>query len=115
MQENGKKPINIEIGNNIRKYREICGYSREELAEKIGVSPRFVANIEVGSVGVSPSTIKKVSEVLAVPSDRLLWSNDAPLTIDERLQHIPPKYHKYVHKALLTLIEMIEDTNEDTN
>ena len=59
MQENGKKPINLEIGNNIRKYREICGYSREELAEKIGVSPRFVANIEVGSVGVSPSTIKK--------------------------------------------------------
>ena len=76
MQDKERKPINIQIGANIRKYRELCGYSREILAEKLGISPRFVANIEVGAVGVSPTTIKRACEVLGISADRLLWDDD---------------------------------------
>lgn len=108
VKEKEKKPINILIGNNVRKYREICGYSRETLAEKIKVTPRFIASIEVGVVGVSPSTIKSLCEVLGVTSDRILWENETELGLDERAKHIPPEYIGYLHKSLLTQIEMWE-------
>ena len=94
MQDKERKPINIQIGANIRKYRELCGYSREILAEKLGISPRFVANIEVGAVGVSP--------------DRLLWDDEADLGLDERVKHIPKEYTAFLHRSILAQIEMIE-------
>ena len=100
MQDKGRKPINIQIGANIRKYRELCGYSREILAEKLGISPRFVANIEVGAVGVSPTTIKRACEVLGISADRLL--------LDERVKHIPKEYADFLHRSILAQIEMIE-------
>lgn len=108
MQEKGRKPINIQIGANIRKYRELCGYSREILAEKLGISPRFVANIEVGAVGVSPSTMKRACEVLGISADRLLWDNETDLGLDERIKHLPKEYVEYLHRSVLAQIELIE-------
>jgi len=108
MQDKGRKPINIQIGSNIRKYRELCGYSRETLAEKLGISPRFVANIEVGAVGVSPSTMKRACEVLGISADRLLWDDETDLGLDERMKHIPKEYAVFLHRSILAQIEMIE-------
>lgn len=108
MQDKGRKPINIQIGANIRKYRELCGYSREILAEKLGISPRFVANIEVGTVGISLSTLKRTCEVLGISADRLLWDDETDLGLDERVKHIPKEYAVFLHRSILAQIEMIE-------
>ncbi len=113
MQDKGRKPINIQIGANIRKYRELCGYSREILAEKLDLSPRFVANIEVGAVGVSPSTMKRACEVLGIPADRLLWDDETDLGLDERVKHIPKEYAAYLHRSILAQIELIEHFTEE--
>lgn len=108
MQDKERKAINIQIGANIRKYRELCGYSRETLAEKLGISPRFVANIEVGAVGVSPTTIKRTCEVLGISADRLLWDDETDLGLDERVKHIPKEYVAFLHRSILAQIELIE-------
>lgn len=108
MQEKKRKPINIQIGANIRKYREFTGYSREILAEKLEVSPRFVANIEVGAVGVSLSTLKRTCEVLGISADRLLWDDETDLGLDERIKHLPKEYVEYLHRSVLAQIELIE-------
>ncbi len=108
MQEKKRKPINIQIGANIRKYREFNGYSRELLAEKLGISPRFIANIEVGVVGISLSTMKRTCEVLGISADRLLWDDETYLGLDERMKHIPKEYADYLHKSVLAQIELIE-------
>lgn len=108
MQEKKRKPINIQIGANIRKYREFNGFSRENLAEKLGISPRFVANIEVGAVGVSLSTLKRTCEVLGISADRLLWDDEADLGLDERIKHLPKEYVEYLHRSVLAQIELIE-------
>jgi len=108
MQDKKRKPINIQIGANVRKYRELCGYSREVFAEKLEISPRFVANIEVGAVGVSLSTMKRTCEVLGISADRLLWDDETDLGLDERVKHIPKEYAAYLHKSILAQIELIE-------
>jgi len=111
MLEKKRKPINIQIGANIRKYRELNGFSREFFAEKIDVSPRFVANIEIGAVGISLSTLKRTCKVLGISADRILWNdenNETDLSLDERMKHIPGEYAEYLHKSVLTQIELIE-------
>ena len=108
MQEKKRKPINVQIGANIRKYRELNGFSREVLAEKLGVSPRFVANIEVGAVGISLSTLKRTCEVLGISADRLLWDDVADLGLDRRIKQLPKESVDYLYRSVLAQIELIE-------
>ena len=38
----------IQIGRRLRRKREQAGYTREKLGELCSLSPRFIANIELG-------------------------------------------------------------------
>ena len=115
MKNTEKKPINIEIGKNILKYRDICGYTREELAEKIDVSARFIADVEVGTVGISLTTLKNICEVLGVSSDRILWDFKHDLRLDERVAHIDKKYVNLVGEVIQKQIEIITLANKEEN
>ena len=68
-----KKPINVEIGIRIKKYREAAGLTQEVFSELIGLGVKHVSAIECGAVGVSLSTLKQVSTVLSIPADVLLF------------------------------------------
>ncbi len=41
----------IEIGERIRQKRELIGYTREKMAEYLGVSSQFCSEIENGAKG----------------------------------------------------------------
>ena len=43
----------IKIGENIRKYRKLNGFSQEQLAEKINISVTHMSHIENGSTKLS--------------------------------------------------------------
>ncbi len=66
------KEINIILGRNIKYMRNRRGLTRERLAEKINLSPRFLADVESGKVGVSLSTLKNLSGALNISADYLL-------------------------------------------
>ncbi len=103
-----KKEINVLVGKNIRFYRENRGYTREKLAELLSVSPKFLYDCEVGSVGISLSTLKKVCEILGVSADCLLWDNkNEKLDISERLKHIPSEYIEIIEKLIQNQLEII--------
>lgn len=68
-----KKPINVEVGNRIKKYREAAGLTQEVFSELIGLGVKHVSSIECGAVGVSLSTLKQVCTVLSIPADVLLF------------------------------------------
>ncbi len=38
----------VELGNRIKKQRELLGYTREHLAELVNVTPRFCYDLELG-------------------------------------------------------------------
>lgn len=52
-------PNYSEIGSRIREQREYLGLSREAFAEKIGVTPKFCSDIELGLKGMSLPTLCK--------------------------------------------------------
>lgn len=108
MRAKEKKPVNIEVGENVRQYREKAGYSRERFSELMGVSPRFIADVETGFAGVSLTTLKKLCEVLGVSADRLLWKQ-APtaLGMDKQASHLSPEYVELIQGLIQKQLEVI--------
>lgn len=110
-----KKDINITVGKNIRTYREQYGYTRERFAELLGVSAKFLYDCEVGSVGISLSTLKRICEVLGISADRLLWEEKMEkVELSEQLSHIPPQYLDKVQELLLKQLEILALANQST-
>ena len=70
------KDVNIILGERIKLGRKANNLTREKLAELIEVSPRFLAEVEGGKVGVSLQTLKNISNALSVSTDYLLGLND---------------------------------------
>lgn len=63
------------FGNNVKKYRELRGWTQEEFIEKIGIGPSAISNIECGKSFPLPSNINKIIEVLNVEPGLLFTSN----------------------------------------
>ena len=62
------------MGLKIAYYRKKAGYTQEVLAEKIGKSVNFLAQVEGVSTtrGVSLETLFKIADVLGIPPSKLL-------------------------------------------
>lgn len=65
-----------EIGQRIRKYRKAYNLSQEQLADKVQISTTHMSHIETGNTKLSLAVLVKISEVLAIQTDALLF--DAP-------------------------------------
>jgi len=64
----------MTLGLKIAYYRKKAGYTQEVLAEKIGKSVNFLAQVEgTGTTrGVSLETLFTIADVLGVPASKLL-------------------------------------------
>ena len=60
------------IGMRIRQRREILGLSREELAARLGVTAKFIGDIEYGDKGLSMKNLYRLKQILGVSADFLL-------------------------------------------
>lgn len=110
-----KKPINIEVGQYVKQCREEAGLTQEAFAELIGLGVKHVSAIECGAVGVSLPTLRRMSKVLSVPADVLLFGtpNEAELQgrtlelqrLSSKLSRLPPNKFRVVKDIVDKLIE----------
>ncbi len=63
----------ITIGARIRSQREYLGYTREQFAELLNVTPKFCSDIELGAKGMSVPTLCKISKILRLKTDYILF------------------------------------------
>lgn len=61
------------VGARIRKQREYLCYTREQFAELLDVTPKFCSDIELGVKGMSIPTLCKISQILRLPTDYILF------------------------------------------
>jgi XRE family aerobic/anaerobic benzoate catabolism transcriptional regulator len=66
------------VGASVRAHRERRGWSRRELAEKSGVSERFLAQLELGDGNISLRRFAEVAHSLGTTPSALLAAADAP-------------------------------------
>lgn len=73
VDENSEITLNCEVlGSNLRKLRKERKLSREEFANRIGVSSRIIADYEDGFKTPRLETFYKISIVLGVTMDSIL-------------------------------------------
>jgi len=65
------KEVYKQLGLNIKKYRNVCGLTQEQLAEKIDKSLNFVGKIEVAFSHPAFETIVDIARALNVPLKNL--------------------------------------------
>ncbi len=104
--------LNKEIGERIRELREIHKYTRENLAEKINISAKFLYEIEKGKKGFSAKTLYKISNALSVSSDYIMLGEDIDSRGNEKiicmLEKLEPKQTSRIQDILKILYEMCD-------
>ncbi len=61
-----------EMGRRIRQRRELLGLSREELAKRLDVTSKFIADLEYGDKGASVKNLYRLKQILGVSIDYLM-------------------------------------------
>lgn len=73
------------IGQRIKNQRLLLRMTREQLAEKLDVSTKFCADIELGNRGMSLGTLCKLSGILHLSCDYILFGSENDNANDEEL------------------------------
>lgn len=103
--------LKAEIGRRFREKREEAGYTREKLGELCSLSPRFIANIELGDSTFSLNSLMTVCRVLSCSSDYLLFGNSISSGVwsepVSKLYCLDVKYREGAAKVIQGLLEVI--------
>ena len=112
-----KKPINLEIGQNVKQIWENAGLTQERLAELIGLGVKHLSAIECGAVGVSLATLKQLCVLLSVPADAILFGIESSNSeaersaalqfLTDRLSHLPDADFWATKEILDKLLEVM--------
>jgi transcriptional regulator with XRE-family HTH domain len=54
------------LGEMVRQYRKQASLTQEQLAEKAGLSPKYVGEVERGCVNISVDALARIGKALAV-------------------------------------------------
>jgi transcriptional regulator with XRE-family HTH domain len=65
-------PLHAEIGRRIKARRKALGWTQRDLAEKTGIAPNFISEIENGHRGMQVRTLVTFARALMVRTDRLI-------------------------------------------
>lgn len=68
--------IKMDIGENIRKVRDLKGFSQQALAESIGLSQKQLSRIETNQVSPTFDTLEKICDALGITLKNLLQFNE---------------------------------------
>ena len=103
--------FNVEVGKRIREARERNGLSREALAEDAGISPQFLAELEIGAKGASAKTILHLSKSLSVTPNHLLLEPTSEMVdvvlVTEALESLGDEERSIARKIMVLLTRLI--------
>lgn len=70
-------------GKRLRELRESLGYSRREIAQKIGIAESQIVRYEIGENDASGDVLSRLAKMLGVSADYLLGLTDTPGSIQD--------------------------------
>ena len=71
------------MGRRIRQRREVLGISREDLARRLDVTSKFIADLEYGDKGTSVKNLYRLKQILGLSVDYLMDGDRSDLTEEE--------------------------------
>lgn len=97
-----------QMGERIRVLREGRQFSREDLAENLGISSRHLADIETGSRGMSIELLYRLTKALQTSADYILDGHQ-DLDEDARRLQITNSINHYLSFCSTDALEHMED------
>lgn len=88
------------------------GYTREQFSEFLDVTPKFCSDIEAGVKGMSVPTLCKISAILRLSTDYILFGKEAandPSPILMVLKNCDDSELTYAEQLLKTFIMAMND------
>ena len=79
------------VGAQVRSARTGVGFSRRELAERSGVSMRYLAQLEGGEGNISIGLLQQIASALDMPIEGLITQSTSPTA---ELRHVTALYQK---------------------
>lgn len=95
------------VGKRIKETRIFQGYSRSKLAEKAGISDKFLYEIEMGKKGFSSDVLYRISDVLGVSCDYILKGSQRKENDNSELMAVIECFDKRDIQKLGALVKMI--------
>ena len=110
--------MNTLLGQRIREQRKAKGWTMEQFAERVELSPNYVGDLERGNKIPSLETFIRIVEVLDVSADVLIRDSVAPAShvaddeLNRKLQQLTPGQKKAatdILNAYITNIPYIKE------
>lgn len=106
--------ISTEIGRRLRNYRTQQKLSQEELAERCGLHPTYIGQVERGEKNATIESISKIASGLTIPLSTLFeniedyTSDDSnyPATAYSLVQSVPESTQEKLVTIIKTVIEI---------
>ena len=105
----------IAIGKRIRQQREYMGLTREQFAEQIDVTPKFCSDIETGAKGMSIPTLGRISKVLRLSTDYILYGKteqENPDSVMMMLENCSRRERTYAEQLLKIFVAAMNSNEE---
>lgn len=105
--------ITSEIGLRVRRTRQKRGLTRKQLAERSGISLRYLAQLEGGNANVSVAVLWKVAESLGVGLVEFIPETMTSPMRAEPLEHLvhrlSPRERQWAYELLLRNLGAVAD------
>ena len=66
----------MQIGNKIKKIRELKNFTQNYMADSLGISQSAYSKIELGELEVTMSRLEKIAEIFKMKTEDVLSFND---------------------------------------
>ena len=63
------------IGRKLRQFRQKKGYSQETLADRAGLHPTYIGQVERGEKNITVETLAKITTALGIPISSVFQSH----------------------------------------
>ncbi len=107
--------LSIEIGRRIRSYRLQSNLSQEELAEKCGLHPTYIGQVERGEKNATIESINKIAIGLSVSLSTLFEKvntsengNNYPIQAYNLMLSVTPANQKRLMEILNAILEIMQ-------
>ncbi len=101
----------LRVGENIKKVRELKGYTQEYMADRLGVSQRTYCSIEKENKKIDTERLQNIAEILEVSIFDLLNFNDRIFFSNNKCTHFGAGVAMYstVHSGTGEQLEKYEE------
>lgn len=102
-----------EMGKRLEKVREGRGMTREEVAEKAGISTKFLYEVERGKKGISAQTLLRLSKTLSVSCDYLLVGEETMVVQSSGNDNNKKQFNRRQKELVEEIVRLIYEINEN--